>query len=353
MSTRRAAALPLAGFGLTALGVYATLFVIASSRLFERAPGLGSFGITFDLLVTIPAAFYLLVVRPRKLPWLTLVPCVIASAWAGVLVLPPEHRQFLHAARFLIAPAELWLVGYGCLREWRLLRSGTHPGRDVPDAVRAALREIVRYPAVADAVAAEVALFWFALLSWRSRPYLAPGDTAFTQHRKSGLGGIVGAVSFVCVIEAAVVHLLAARWNPTVAWALTGLSVYGVIWLVGLGRSVALRPTVVEREGLRVRIGALYEAVVPFDLIESVTPVRAGPANRRAPGYLHASLFAAPRLMIELKEPVEARGLYGNRKRGITRIGLLVDEPAELAALLRERMAAPHDAGWTSWLGIL
>jgi hypothetical protein len=353
MSTRRAAALPLAGFGLTALGIYATLFVLASSQLLERAPALGSFGITFDLLVTIPAAFYLMVVRPRKLSWLTLVPCVIASGWVGFLVLPPEHRQFLTAARFLIAPAELGLVGYGALRAWRLLRSGTHPGRDVPDAIRTGLREIVPYPAVADAVAAEVALFWLALLSWRSRPRIAPGATAFTQHRKSGMMGIVGAVSFACMIEAVGVHLLAARWNATAAWVLTALSAYAVVWLVGLGRSVVLRPTLVEREGVRVRIGALYEALVPFDAIARVTPVRAAPAKRRAPGYLHAALFAAPRLMIELKEPVEARGLYGTRKRGITRIGLLVDEPAELAALLRERMALPHDAGWASWLGIL
>jgi hypothetical protein len=353
MSTRRAAALPLAGFGLIALGIYATLFVLASSQLFERAPALGSFGITFDLLVTVPAAFYLVVVRPRGLSRLTLVPCVIASAWMGFLVLPPEHRQFLTAARFLIAPAELGLVGYGAVRAWRLLRSGAHPGRDVPDAVRAGLREVVRFPAVADAVAAEVALFWFALLSWRSRPRLAPGAIAFTQHRKSGMMGIVGAVSFACAVEAVGVHLVAAQWSAKVAWVLTALSIYGVVWLVGLGRSVVLRPTVVEREGLRVRIGALYEAEVPFDAIAEVAAVRAGPANRRAPGYLHAALFAAPRLMIELKEPVEARGLYGNRKRGITRIGLLVDEPAELAALLRERMALPHDAGWASWLGIL
>ena len=353
MSTRRAAALPLAGFGLIALGVYATLFVVASSRLFERAPGVGSFGITFDLLVTIPAAFYFLVVRPRGLPWIALVPCVVASAWVGGLVLPPEHRQLLHAARFLIAPAEAALVGYGCYRAWKLLRSGRRPGRDVPEAVRAALGEIVRYPAVADAVAAEVSLVWFALFSWRARARVAPGDTAFTQHRKSGIPGVVGAVTFACAVEAVGVHLLVAQWSPLVAWALTALSVYGAIWLVGLGRSVVLRPTVVERDGLRVRIGALYEAVVPFDAIESVNPVRTGPADRRAPGYLHASIFAAPRLMIELKEPVEARGLYGNRKRGITRIGLLVDEPAELAGLLRERMAAPREAGWTTWLGIL
>jgi hypothetical protein len=353
MSTRRAAALPIAGFGLIALGVYATLFVLASSQLFERAPGLASFGITFDLLVTIPVAFWVMVARPRKLPWFTLIPCVIVSGWAGVLMLPPEHRQFLHAARYLIAPAELWLVGYGAVRAWRLLRGGTHPSRDVPDAIRAALGEIVRYPTVADAVAAEVALFWYALLSWGARPRVAPGEAAFTQHRRSGIGGMVGALAFACLVEAVGVHLLVAQWSPTAAWALTGLSLYGVIWLVGLGRSVVLRPTIVGRDGLRVRIGALYEAVVPFEAIESVTQVRSAPANRRAPGYLHAALFAAPRLMIELKEPVEARGLYGNRKRGITRIGLLVDEPAELAALLRERMAAPHEAGWANWLGIL
>jgi hypothetical protein len=164
---------------------------------------------------------------------------------------------------------------------------------------------------------------------------------------------MVAALSFACAIEALAVHVLAARWSPGVAWVLTALSAYGVIWLVGLGRSVALRPTVVEREGLRVRIGALAEARVPFEAIASVALVRAAPANRRAPGYLHAALLAAPRLTIELKEPVEARGLYGSRKRGITRIGLMVDEPAELAALLRERMAAPHGAGWTTWLGIL
>jgi hypothetical protein len=41
--------------------------------------------------------------------------------------------------------------------------------------------------------------------------------------------------------------------------------------------------------------------------------------------------------MIELSRPVDVRGLYGTRKRGITRIGLLVDEPAKLAEALRER----------------
>lgn len=338
MTIRRASALPFAQFGLVTLGVYATLLTLAASPLFARAPAVGTFGITFDLLVTVPAAFWLLVMRPRRLPWYTIVPVVIASGYAGALVLPPEHRQLLHAARFLIAPAELWLVGFGGWRAWRLLRSGAHPGRDVPDAIRTALGEMVRYPAIAEAVAGEVALVWFALLSWRARPRLAPGEAAFTQHRRSGIGGMIGALAFACAVEAAVVHLLVARWNPTVAWVLTATSGYGVLWLVGLGRSIVLRPTTLGPDGLRVRVGMLHEARVPVDAIASVTPVRAAPANRRARGYLHATFLAAPRLMIELKSPVDARGLYGIRRRGITRIGLMVDEPAKLAEALRERM---------------
>jgi hypothetical protein len=224
------------------------------------------------------------------------------------------------------------------VRAVRLLREGTHLRGDVLAAIRAAVGEIVRYPRVAEVVAAEIALFWYALLSWRARPEVAPGETAFTQHRRSGIMGLFGAVSFACVGEMLGVHLLVAHWSPRLAWGLTAFSVYGVLWLVGLARSILLRPVVVAPDGLRVRMGLLYEAHVPFGRIASVAEVRAAPANRRAAGYLHAAVFAAPRLMIELNGQVEARGLYGNRKRGITRIGLLVDEPRQLAAAIAERI---------------
>jgi hypothetical protein len=338
MSTRRAAALPLAGFGLLTLGVYATALTVVASPLFARAPELGAAAVSFDLLVTIPLAFWFLVVRPRRMRWFTVIPVVIASGYAGLLVLPAAHQQYLGYARFLTAPAELWLVGYGAVRAWRLLRGGTHPRGDVLAAIRAAVGEIVRYPRVADAVAAEIALFWYAVFSWRARPEVAPGETAFTQHRRSGITGLFGALAFACVVEAGVVHLLVAGWSAKAAWVLTALSVYSVIWLVGLGRSILLRPTTLTVDGVRVRLGMLHEAFVPFERIASVAEVRSGPARRRAPGYLHAAILAAPRVMIELKGEVESRGLYGNRKRGITRIGLLVDEPRELATAVRARI---------------
>lgn len=338
MSTRRAATLPLAGFGLITLGIYATATTIAASPLFARAPRLGAAAISFDLLVSVPFFFWLLVMRPRGLRWFTLVPVVVASGYAGLLVLPAASQQYLGYARLLTAPAELWLLGWGGVRAWRLLRGGAHPRGDVMAAIEAAVGEIVRYPRVAEIVAAEIGLLWYALLSWRAQPEVGVADVAFTSHRRGGIMGLFGAVAFACAGEAVGVHLLVAHWSAMAAWGLTAFSVYGVIWLVGLARSVLLRPTVAAPDGLRVRMGMLAEAHVPFERIAAVTEVRAAPASRRAPGYLHAAIFAAPRVMIELNGEIDARGMYGMRKRGITRIGLLLDEPRQLIAALSERM---------------
>lgn len=338
--TRRSPALPLAGFGLLAAGVYATAAVLVDSPLFAEAPELGAAAVTFDLVVTVPFFFWLLVIRPRRLPWISIVPCFLLSLLAASFVLPDERQRYLATARMLVAPAELALAGYAGARVYRLFRRGAAEGRDVLADVRSVTREVIPVRAAADVVAGEVALAWYALLAWRARPEVAPGETAYASHRKSGLGGVIGALALACAGEAAGVHLLVEQWSPAAAWALTALSVYGILWLVGLGRSVALRPTVLSADGLRVRVGLLWEMAIPFGCIAAVTAGASG-TPRRAPGHLHAALFATPRLVIELAEPMEAVGLYGQRRRGIERIALYVDQPNELAAELGARMGIP------------
>src|SRR3954471_21225805 len=86
MRTRRAATVQLVRYGLITRGIYATAMTFGASPLFARAPRLGAAAISFDLLVSVPFFFWLLVMRPRGLRWFTLVPVVIASGYAGLLV---------------------------------------------------------------------------------------------------------------------------------------------------------------------------------------------------------------------------------------------------------------------------
>jgi hypothetical protein len=64
-------------------------------------------------------------------------------------------------------------------------------------------------------------------------------------------------------MEAALVHLLVARWSVTVAWILTALSVYGAVWLVAVARSFSLRPVLLTGDELIVRAGLLWTVRIP------------------------------------------------------------------------------------------
>jgi hypothetical protein len=333
----RSPALPLAGFGVLAAGVHAAAAAVVASPLFVRAPDVGAAAVTFDLLVTVPFFFWLLVIRRTKLPWISIVPVVLLGLLTASYILPDDRQQYLDLARMAVAPAEIALLAYAVFRARRFLGRGLEPGGDVLAGIRGVMREMIPVRRVADVAAAEVALVWYALLSWRAQPEMAPGDVAFTAHQASGLGGMVGALVLGCVMEGVGVHLLVARGSSAAAWGLTALTAYSIVWLVGLARSVALRPTTIGAAGLRVRVGVLWEMTIPFDRISAVTPGTAGPSGRDT---LKAAFLTSPRLSIDLAEEMEATGLYGQRKRGIMKVALYVDRPRELAAELRSWMAA-------------
>lgn len=54
------------GFALLALGVLATAFLLASRLATLDDPALIAAGMTLDLTVLLPVAFYFLVARPRS-----------------------------------------------------------------------------------------------------------------------------------------------------------------------------------------------------------------------------------------------------------------------------------------------
>ena len=48
-------------------------------------------------------------------------------------------------------------------------------------------------------------------------------------------------------MEAAGVHLIVQRWNPTIAWLITAASLYGAVLLAAIARSIVLRPVLVTK----------------------------------------------------------------------------------------------------------
>jgi hypothetical protein len=322
-------------FVIVAAAIYAAGVAIVQQlpRIDHR--GAVAVGVTFDLVVVVPLAFYLLVVRRLGLSIVTLAPVIVLSLIAASRVLPADHRQSLRALELLLAPLELGLLGWIGWRAARALRAARREAAVEPlEQFRRAAFAVTRNGRAAAIAAFEIAVLYYGLAAWRARPHAPAGADAFTHHVRSGHSGIVLAFLLVLAAEGFAVHLLLMHWNPTVAWIFTIGTVYGALWLIADYRATVLRPILVGPDGIVFRAGLRTTAQVPLASIATV--------GREAPGAgersLKLGLAGTPTRWVTLTEPVQARGPYGLVRR-VRVIGLEPDAPEEFDRVLAARLA--------------
>ena len=321
---------------ITAVIYAVELFVVRSSR-FALHPQLLSGAVVLDLTVGIPTLYWVMIVRPGHARASTILAAFLVSVLGARLVLPVTQHQFLAYERLLAVPVELGIIAYVIVKvrcAGQALR-GAPATLDVPERIDAALHDAFPNPIVGRLLATELTLGWYALASWRRAPHVGDATAWFSYHRKNGLIALLAALIGVTAVELLVVHLLVHAYSARAAWALSAVSGIGIVWLLGFVRALVLRPVLLYPDRLVVRGGIQWTADVPRAAIESVEhgwTVRA--PGKRTPGYLRATPLVQPNLMLRLRTPVEARGMYG-RRRAVHLIGLSVDDPAALAEALR------------------
>jgi hypothetical protein len=322
-------------FGVVALICFAVDGAIARSSLFLERPGLFTAAITFDLTLGVTIAYWLIVVRQGDAPARTVVPVFVLAVAAATLILPPGHREFAHYARLLAIPFELALVGaiWFAVRAAHQRLAATGIELDIPERIRYALDTPALATRVAEIVATECGIFYYAFASWRRRPFVPRGAIAFSYHKKSGVAGVFYALAAASVVELAAVELLVRLHAPRTANVLVAIGVLSSIWLVGFARAIQLRPHFVARDRLALRFGLRFSA----DLSPTaVTAIDTGATARRFSATRDAIRFGpgTPNVILRFDSPVEIRGAYGIR-RMVTMIGIVVDDPERFVRTLQ------------------
>jgi membrane protein YdbS with pleckstrin-like domain len=315
---------------IAALGITAICFAIVHSRLFAMNPDVAAWGVTFDLMVTIPALYYIALVRRGRASLASMIPLFAVCGLAARQIVPGANQQFLHQLGLAIsAPLELFAVGWLVLRARNAKRM--LGGGDAIDRLRAAALELTRNAVVAEVVVGEVIVWYYALFSWRRKPDVREGQTAVTVHEQSGWGAVLVALFIVMAGEAFGMHLVVQRWSTIGAWVLTGLEAYGMLWFIADLRALKLRPTVVDAAAIRIRFGLRWNAVIPRSAVLSVDRIT-GPTEKR-PGLLKVAIITDPTYLITLREPVTATSMFGIR-REIRELALAPDDAAALEKAL-------------------
>jgi len=153
----------------------------------------------------------------------------------------------------------------------------------------------------------------------------------FPGHRRNGYATLLGVFLFLIVLESSITHLLLWFWKPALAWWATALGLYSVLWLLGDYHAARLNPASASDDALVLNAGLRWHATLPWSEIVAIHDHRpCGPAQRM-------TLLGAPDFWLEVREPVRVAGPFGIL-RTARFLGVGVDEPDELRALIGERL---------------
>ncbi|HSU02629.1 MAG TPA: hypothetical protein VLK03_08785 [Nocardioides sp.] len=153
---------------------------------------------------------------------------------------------------------------------------------------------------------------------------------------------------FGSAVEVVVLDVLLSRWWTPLRVPLLVLGVWGLVWMLGMLAAYRVRPHLLSEEVLTVRDGIHARVDVRLDAIAGVRSV-----DHELPGLLKSvhvegegpdavllvGVGSRTNLELVLTGPTVLMTPHGPTT--VTRVGLWVDEPREVADLVRRRRSAP------------
>ena len=153
---------------------------------------------------------------------------------------------------------------------------------------------------------------------------------------------------FGSAVEVVALDVLLSRWWTPLRIPLLVVGVWGLVWMLGMLAAYRVRPHLLGEHVLQVRDGIHARVDVPLEAIAGVRTV-----DHELPGLLKSvhvegeepdanlliGVGSRTNLELVLTGPTVLETPHGPTT--VTRVGLWVDEPREVAEVLRRRRSAP------------
>lgn len=255
-------------FSIPALLILSLIWLV-QSPYFKSYPEPLSNAIILDLLLTIPIIYYLLI-KKKKIPKTTIIPIFFIGMLVGFSIIPSQYQSPLYFVKTWILPfIELGVLAYATYKIFKaakLFRKHKNTSTDFFTVAKNVSEEIVNGK-IAIFLATEIAVVYYGFINWKKKNL---NKNEFSYHKKTGSITLFMALIFVIIIETIVAHIVLSKWNVTVAWILTGLSIYSGIQILAIAKSLAKRPIIISNNKVYLRYGILNETIIDIDEIEFI-----------------------------------------------------------------------------------
>ncbi|WP_282076257.1 hypothetical protein [Maribacter aquivivus] len=314
-------------FGIPLL-IVSLMILITKLSLFKVNSENLSIGITFDLLLTVPIIYFLLI-RKTNIPKTTVVPFLILGIVVCSMVLPSENQQYLNLFKTWILPivelSILSYVTYNVRKGIKSYKQKKDQSFDFFTTLKDTCYEILPKNIVIPVVT-EIAVFYYGFIYWKKRELK---ENEFSYHKDSGTITLLIAIIFIVAIETVVLHIALTKWSSLIAWILTILSIYSGFQLFGFLKSMLKRPISFENNKLFLRYGIMNETTIDLENIDNIEiSSKDIELNKETRKLSFLGQLESHNIIIHLKEENELIGLYGI-KRKYRKLVLYVDNKVE------------------------
>ncbi len=114
---------------------------------------------------------------------------------------------------------------------------------------------------------------WRSLFRWLSRRPLPLADGDVPYSYLGVVKPILGIFIGLSVVEIPILDLIIRNvvpWEPA-RWIMLAISIWGLLWMLGLYAGLKLHPHLVGDAGIRVRLGTTGEISLPWSDVETVS----------------------------------------------------------------------------------
>lgn len=305
--------------------IIALIALLKSSAYITHQSTLSTF-ITIDFIITIPLIYFLLI-RKTNISKLTIAPFLIASIIIASYAIPSANQDTLTLAKTWLIPiielSVLSIIFIKVKKAFSHYKSASDKHKDFYSILQDTCSSM--FPEIpAKLVTNEIALIYYGFFNFKSVK-LKPNE--FSNYKGSGILSTLGAVIFLVGVEMITIHILASKWSTTLAWVLTGLSIYSAIQLIGIIRSVPKRPIIIKDKQLILRFGMLSETIIPFEVINTIDFADSSDYDKEKTTKTLSLLgeLENSNIVIHLKSPQELTFIYGKPKT-FTKLLCFVDD---------------------------
>ena len=301
-------------FGIPLLIIGLMIF-IAKSSFFRLNPDRLAIGITFDILLTVPFVYFLLI-RKTTIPKITIVPFLIFGIIICSIILPSENQYYLNLFKTwglpIVELSVLSFVIYNVKKGIKNYKKKKHLSFDFFTTLKNTCYEILPRNVVIPVVT-EIAVFYYGFLYWKKRELK---ENEFSYHKDSGTITLLIAIIFIIAIETVAFHFLLLKWSNIAAWILTFLSIYSAIQIFGFLKSMFKRPISIENNKLYLRYGIMNEATIELKEIDSMEiSSKDIELNKETRKLSFLGELESHNVIIRLKNKNTLIGLYGIKKK--------------------------------------